>query len=89
MPVTYAVGDVHGRADLLGQLLASIQEDAEGLQEQVVLVFLGDIVDRGFESRRAMDLVGQALIGHPGSALIFGNHDSFFVLFLPQHLLAQ
>jgi serine/threonine protein phosphatase 1 len=57
--------------------------------EQVVLVFLGDIVDRGFESRRAMDLVGQALIGHPGSALIFGNHDSFFVLFLPQHLLAQ
>ncbi len=43
--LTYAVGDVHGRADLLDTLLAKI--DAHAAQRPRRLVFLGDYVDRG------------------------------------------
>ena len=82
MTSKYAVGDVHGRADLLGPLLASIKKDAEGLHERPEIVFLGDIVDRGSASRRAMELVGETLADYPGSVLILGNHDVLFRSFL-------
>lgn len=47
--VTYAVGDIHGRADLLDQILEEILADitAAPLNEPCRLIFLGDYVDRG------------------------------------------
>lgn len=43
--LTYAIGDVHARADLLHELLLAISEDSGG--EAYRIVFLGDIIDRG------------------------------------------
>ena len=47
----YAIGDVHGRADLLGKLQARIAKDAHRAAEtRKLVVYLGDYVDRGPDS---------------------------------------
>lgn len=81
---TFAIGDVHGRADLLGEMLTGIAGKArqEGISHRIV--FLGDIMDRGPESRAAMDLVIRTLREVPGSKLIRGNHDA-----IPLRLLGE
>lgn len=76
----YAIGDVHGRADLLEALLAAIDADA-GPGARPPVVFLGDIVDRGPDSRAAMDLVAASLRDRPGSRFILGNHDEYLLQF--------
>src|SRR5467141_303930 len=54
----YAVGDVHGRADLLAQLLAQIDADLEAHPApRAMHVFLGDYIDRGPDSRGVLDLL--------------------------------
>lgn len=81
MSLLYAVGDVHGRADLLENLLDAINRDAETINAEPVII-LGDIVDREPDSRQAMDLVQAAIRDYPGSSLILGNHDAIFRAFL-------
>jgi serine/threonine protein phosphatase 1 len=52
----YAVGDIHGRADLLERMHGLIAADAGNLTPGTdkLIVYLGDYVDRGLESRRVM-----------------------------------
>ena len=45
--VYYAIGDVHGEAEMLAELLGHIDADAARLGVQPAIVFLGDLVDRG------------------------------------------
>jgi serine/threonine protein phosphatase 1 len=78
----YAIGDVHGRADLLESLLAAIAKDAEASNAEPQVLFLGDIIDRGPCSREAMDLVCDTLSQWPLSQLIRGNHDAYFLDFM-------
>ncbi|OCP19685.1 MULTISPECIES: metallophosphoesterase [unclassified Ensifer] len=82
MQLRYAIGDVHGRADLLRVLLDAIVQDAGAADVEPVIIFLGDIIDRGPESRQAMDLVQKTITDFPRSTLILGNHDAFFRAFL-------
>ncbi|MBY5809636.1 hypothetical protein ELI20_08570 [Rhizobium ruizarguesonis] len=56
---TFAIGDVHGRADLLKALLDEIAKMANRLIGTYRVIFLGDIIDRGPDSRKAMDLVAK------------------------------
>lgn len=76
----YAIGDVHGRADLLRPLLDAIADDASDQNPRVV--FLGDIIDRGPDSKEALELVDDAFDRFPGSQLVLGNHDEYFLLAL-------
>ena len=47
----YAVGDVHGRLDLLDALLGSIERDIKSRpHRKTLLIFLGDVIDRGPDS---------------------------------------
>lgn len=82
-PVRYAVGDIHGRADLLEPLLALIEADiAQTGAHEPVVVFLGDYVDRGPNSREVIDLL---LSGRPqGAECIFlkGNHEAAMMDFV-------
>lgn len=77
MVLTYAIGDVHGRRDLLAALLAGIRSDAGA--RPLRIVFLGDVIDRGPESRQCLDLVIKTLAEFPGSRLILGNHEEFLL----------
>lgn len=52
----YAIGDVHGRDDLLVDLLEKIERDvAEHPVREATIVFLGDLIDRGEESRAVVE----------------------------------
>jgi serine/threonine protein phosphatase 1 len=79
---TYAIGDVHGRADLLTPLLNAIAREADASGSEPRVLFLGDIIDRGPSSRRALDLVCHTLERWPRSRLIRGNHDAYFLDFM-------
>jgi len=89
----YAIGDIHGRMDLLGRLLEDVAEDAAyapyegGAPERLVLVYLGDLVDRGPDSRAVVE----RLIAGPGKAgplagatqiCLRGNHEDYLMQFL-------
>jgi len=78
----YAVGDIHGRFDLLKAALRFIEQDRESKGSNGAVIFLGDIVDRGPNSREALDLVATTLDRLPPSKLIRGNHDQWFLDFL-------
>lgn len=75
----YAIGDVHGRYDLLESLLAFIQSNAEKRGQEPEVIFLGDIVDRGPDSRNCIELVISTLNRWSNSKIILGNHDDLFV----------
>ena len=80
----YAVGDIHGRADLLDLLLARIAEDAgrHPGDARRTLVFLGDYIDRGTASRGVVErLLGDPLPGFETIRLC-GNHEEALLAFL-------
>jgi len=83
--VVCAFGDVHGRADLLEPLLQALVEDAVS-ESQVIVIGLGDYVDRGPESRRVIELLLR-LAEKPGVTLrcLRGNHDQALVDFVADH----
>ncbi|MES2904961.1 MAG: metallophosphoesterase [Pseudomonadota bacterium] len=52
----YAIGDVHGRDDLLVDILEKIERDVtEHPVREATIVFLGDLIDRGEESRAVVE----------------------------------
>lgn len=71
----YAVGDIHGRLDLLNKLLARIDTDiAQRPTDKPLFVFLGDYIDRGSWSRETIDRLiehGE----HRESVFLKGNHE--------------
>jgi serine/threonine protein phosphatase 1 len=80
----YAIGDIHGRADLLEQLFTVIDNDiARSTPEQVIQVFLGDYVDRGPDSRGVLDLLieRQHRFEQYRFETVFlkGNHEAFLL----------
>lgn len=81
----YAIGDVHGRLDLLEDLLRQIGDDADSLQGAgtPVLVFLGDYVDRGAYSRGVIDcLIGLSTLPDIELRALKGNHEQAMLSFL-------
>ena len=72
----YAIGDVHGCAAELESLLAALTIDRDTL-----VVFLGDYVDRGLDSRRVIDIV-VALRNRCEVVALMGNHEAMFLDFL-------
>jgi serine/threonine protein phosphatase 1 len=75
----YAIGDVHGRADLLQSLLTVIDADlARSAPERAIQVFLGDYVDRGPDSRAVIDLLIERSKSHE-TVCLKGNHEVFLL----------
>jgi serine/threonine protein phosphatase 1 len=78
----YAIGDVHGRADLLAGMHLRIARDlAQRPAADWRVIHLGDYVDRGPESARALALLMDYAAGGHAEFLI-GNHDRFLRDFL-------
>jgi serine/threonine protein phosphatase 1 len=79
----FAVGDIHGRSDLLGALLNEAAREPRR-REKRAIVFLGDLVDRGPDSLGAIDLAigARKRIGAEESIALMGNHEAMMRLAL-------
>jgi serine/threonine protein phosphatase 1 len=74
----YVVGDIHGRLDLLTEMLARIRADlAARPHPEAELIFLGDYMDRGPESRGVLEALIALKAGQLPTTFLLGNHDSY------------
>jgi serine/threonine protein phosphatase 1 len=80
----YAVGDIHGRSDLLRRLLDEIAADAasSSCARTKTLVFLGDYVDRGPDSKGVIDILLGGLLRGFDARFLKGNHEALLLGFL-------
>lgn len=70
----YVIGDVHGKAGMLEDLLKT-------WDGQTQLLFLGDLIDRGEDSRRVLEMV-KDLVDNQGAICLSGNHEYMFLTWL-------
>ncbi len=78
----YAVGDIHGRADLLAEIVTRIDEDLYRRPIRYSAeVYLRDYIDRGPDSSRVIDLLATRLVGNRAVCLR-GNHEAMLEAFL-------
>lgn len=76
----YAIGDVHGRLDLLWALLDQIEADGRARPcGRKFIVFLGDLIDRGPDSRGVLSLLRQIRATLPNPVFIMGNHEEMLL----------
>src|SRR5690606_2898852 len=79
----YAIGDIHGRFDLLTEMheriLEEIERDKPGDWR---IIYLGDYVDRGPETRQVLEFLSQTTAAEPRVITLAGNHDTGMVDFL-------
>jgi serine/threonine protein phosphatase 1 len=79
----YGIGDIHGRLDLLDELLEQIHNDIRLRPvRQVLLVFVGDLIDRGPSSAQVVERL--RTYRHPGVRTVFllGNHEEVLLRIL-------
>ena len=77
----YAIGDVHGRADLLQETFAKIDSHRDAYPIANALeIMLGDYIDRGPSSFDVIELLSMRVRG--GTICLKGNHESFLLEFL-------
>jgi serine/threonine protein phosphatase 1 len=77
----YAIGDIHGRADLLDQIYERIEGDI-GRDEPagIEIVHLGDYVDRGPDSRGVIERI-IAMSERHNVVTLKGNHEDILLRF--------
>lgn len=85
--VVYAVGDIHGRHDLLARVLDRILNDAAESAEASAgppqIVFLGDYIDRGEGARQTIEMLRRlAAMGETAPVFLMGNHEQMLLQFL-------
>lgn len=74
----YAVGDIHGCHKALTKLLQKIEPD----QSTDRVIFLGDYVNRGKDSRRVLDTLIAFKSVYPRTVFLKGNHEVMFIDYL-------
>lgn len=79
----YAVGDVHGRRDLIEAMHDRIGEEIarDGVADWRI-VHLGDYVDRGPDAAGVLDFLTSRIAGDPRIVALAGNHDVALIDFL-------
>ncbi len=85
----YAVGDVHGRADLLESMnQVIIAHAARFPTDENLVVYLGDYIDRGIHVREVLNLLQVGLPRNFKAVYLRGNHEDMMLRFLdnPQYL---
>ena len=80
----YAIGDVHGRLDLLTAMHRRIESELEyrAASSDWRIIHLGDYVDRGPDSRNVIDFLIEAKKRDPRNIMLAGNHDIGMLEFL-------
>lgn len=79
----YAIGDIHGRADLLDHQHALIEADFAANPTAVVhLVYLGDYIDRGPDSAGVLERLAEGPSDFVKVTMLRGNHEEIMLRFL-------
>jgi len=78
----YCIGDIHGRADLLSHLHKKIQIDVEPFKGKKTIVYLGDYVDRGDQSRQVIEILLSDPLEDFEAVYIKGNHEQAMLDFI-------
>jgi serine/threonine protein phosphatase 1 len=79
----YAIGDIHGRFDLLCALEGMIVADAQGCAGPLCIATLGDMIDRGPDSKLVLEHLMRPLSGFDRLALM-GNHEAMILDFMAE-----
>ncbi|WP_454002934.1 metallophosphoesterase [Afipia felis] len=78
----YAVGDIHGRADLLHDMIERIEDDlARRPIARAVEVYIGDYIDRGPQSKNVIEMLAWR-VAHGRAVCLRGNHEALLEVFL-------
>jgi serine/threonine protein phosphatase 1 len=72
---TYVIGDIHGRSRLLDQLLRDVPWDPE----RDKIVFLGDLIDRGYDAPGVIERVMELQESSPNVVVLRGNHEQMLL----------
>ena len=72
---TYVIGDIHGRADLLDQLIRDVPWDIKNDK----IVFLGDLIDRGKQSPVVIDRIMELVAANANVVVLRGNHEQMML----------
>jgi serine/threonine protein phosphatase 1 len=76
----YAIGDVHGRLDLMLELLDRIEADTRARgPAKTYLIFLGDLVDRGPDSSGVIEHLATRPPTFARNIFLHGNHEEYFL----------
>ena len=90
--ILYAIGDIHGRDDLLAEIIAAISKDLLASQQdkEIHMVFLGDYVDRGLGSKKVIDILliltdeAKTASAWRNTVFLKGNHEEALLHFLEE-----
>lgn len=86
----YAIGDIHGRMDLLALLETLIAEDlAQRPVERPAICYLGDYVDRGPASREVIEHLARPPQDGIDRICLLGNHEDRLLGFLQDAMLGD
>jgi serine/threonine protein phosphatase 1 len=75
MKKLFAIGDIHGCASKLSNILDKIRIDTE----HDTLVFIGDYIDRGPDSREVIDIVLDVKRRMTNVVCLIGNHEHMLI----------
>lgn len=81
----YAVGDIHGCLDKLEHVQDQISADLEARpHDKPVVIYLGDYIDRGTESRGVLDNLARIKTRDGDNRFLLGNHDQYMLTYLDE-----
>lgn len=79
----YAIGDIHGRLDLLDDALSRIEADIDAREPaQNIIVFLGDLIDRGPSSAQVVERLRTYQCDSVRTIFLIGNHEEVLLRLL-------
>jgi serine/threonine protein phosphatase 1 len=79
----YAIGDIHGRADLLDKMhQAVVRHAAAAHPAENHIIYLGDYVDRGLQVKEVIDILVSDPLPEFKSVFLKGNHEEMMLDFL-------
>jgi len=73
----YAIGDIHGQVTMLQEMLTQLRE--QPLAEDDTVVFLGDYIDRGENSRGVIETLLAFRKEHSNTIFLRGNHEQLML----------
>jgi len=79
----FTIGDIHGQFDKLSLLLDHLYSYANLDLRSDILIFTGDYVDRGLDSKKVIETLVRLKNDYPDNVICLkGNHESMLISYL-------